>query len=285
MGSNCFTEMKKTNVSISKYLLLAAVLSAVVFSCSKKTDLPPEVVVPPQPQPPSQPLTYQLVWADEFDSSAINTANWNFETGGGGWGNNEKQYYQEANATVSGGNLVITARKQTVNNHSYTSARMTTQDKRMFLYGKIEARMKVPLAQGLWPAFWTLGTNFKTVGWPKCGEIDIMEHINTENLIYGYMHWDNNGHASYGGKTTTTPAEYHVYAIEWDSGSIRWYLDGVLYHEANIANNVNGTSEFHAPFFIILNMAVGGNWPGQTIDDSKLPASFHVDYVRVYQLK
>lgn len=277
--------MKKTNHPICKYFLVIAILPAVVFSCRKKADPPPPVIVQPQPQPPAGPLTYQLVWADEFDSTAINTANWNFETGGGGWGNNEKQFYQEANATVSGGNLVITAKKQVVNANQYTSARLTTQNKRIFTYGKIEARMKIPMVQGLWPAFWTLGANFSTIGWPKCGEIDIMEHINTEDLVYGYMHWDNNGHSSYGGKTNTTPAEYHVYAIEWDSGSIRWYLDGVLYHQANISYNINGTNEFHEPFFIILNLAVGGNWPGQTIDDSKLPAAFYVDYVRVYQLK
>lgn len=224
-----------------------------------------------------------LVWSDEFNGTSVNTSNWTFETGGGGWGNNEKQYYQAANATVANGNLVITAKKQTVGSNLYTSARLKTAGKREFTYGKIEARIKLPLGQGLWPAFWMLGANIGTVGWPKCGETDIMEHINTENKTYGTIHWYNNGNASYGGNTTTTPSSYHVYAVEWDRAAIRWYVDGVKFHEANILNSINGTDEFHKPFFILLNMAVGGNWPGQTIDDSKLPASMYVDYVRVYQ--
>src|SRR5215210_6759587 len=164
-----------------------------------------------------------LVWSDEFDGTAVNTANWGYDIGGGGWGNNEKEYYQAANATVANGNLVITAKKQRMKGNAYTSARLKTQGKKEFTYGKIEARIKLPLGQGLWPAFWMLGANINTVSWPKCGETDIMEHINTENTIYGTIHWDNNGYASYGGNTTTTPADYHIYAVEWDSAAIRWY--------------------------------------------------------------
>lgn len=224
-----------------------------------------------------------LVWSDEFDGTAVNTANWAYDLGGGGWGNNEQEYYQAANATVANGNLVITAKKQRVKANSYTSARLKTQGKHEFTYGRIEARIKLPLGQGLWPAFWMLGANINTVSWPGCGETDIMEHINTENTIYGTIHWDNNGHASYGGNTTTTPSDYHVYAVEWNATSIRWYVDSVQYLTADITNGINGTEEFQKPFFILLNLAVGGNWPGQTIDDSKLPASMYVDYVRVYQ--
>lgn len=224
-----------------------------------------------------------LVWAEEFDGNSVNSSNWGYDLGGGGWGNNEKEYYQAANATVTNGNLVITAKKQRVKSNAYTSARLKTQGKREFTYGRVEARIKLPMGQGLWPAFWMLGANISSVSWPACGEMDIMEHINTENKIYATIHWNNNGYASYGGNTTSTPADYHVYAIDWDAASIRWYIDGVQYHEANILNNINGTEEFHKPFFIILNFAVGGNWPGQTIDESKLPANMFVDYVRVYQ--
>ncbi|MBD0286991.1 MAG: glycoside hydrolase family 16 protein [Flavisolibacter sp.] len=224
-----------------------------------------------------------LVWADEFNGTSVNKANWGYDLGGGGWGNNEKEYYQAANATVANGNLVITAKKQRVKGYAYTSARLKTQGKQEFTYGRIEARIKLPMGQGLWPAFWMLGANINTVSWPACGEIDIMEHINVENTIYGTIHWDNNGHASYGGNTTTTPADYHIYAVEWDAASIRWYVDNTLYATANIQNGINGTEEFQKPFFILLNLAVGGNWPGQTIDNSKLPASMYVDYVRVYQ--
>jgi beta-glucanase (GH16 family) len=230
-------------------------------------------------------LTYQLVWSDEFNGASVNTTNWSFETGAGGWGNNEQEYYRSQNATVSNGNLVITAKRESFGGANYTSARLKTQGKRQFTYGRIEARIKLPLGQGLWPAFWMLGSNIGSAGWPKCGETDIMEHINTSNTIYGTIHWDNNGHAQYGGNTNTTPASYHVYSVEWTSSSIKWFVDGVKYVEANILNNINGTDEFHRSFFILLNMAVGGNWPGQTIDNSKLPASMYVDYVRVYQLR
>lgn len=277
--------MKPSNYLAGGALLLG--LTAFVTSCKK--ELAPAgpadaATTTARSQAAATAVNYQLVWADEFDGTSVNTANWNFETGGGGWGNNEKQYYQASNATVSGGNLVITAKKQRVKANQYTSARMTTQNKQNFKYGKIEARIKVPLVQGLWPAFWGLGSNHPQVGWPKCGEIDIFEHINTGPDVHGTMHWDyNNTHASYGGSTNTTPADYHVYAVEWDASFIRWYVDGVQYHVADITNSINSTEEFHNPFFLILNMAVGGNWPGQTIDDSKLPASMYVDYVRVYQ--
>jgi beta-glucanase (GH16 family) len=160
-------------------------------------------------------VTYNLVWSDEFNGTTVNSANWNFEKGGGGWGNNERQYYQVSNAAVTNGNLVITAKKQRVKGYAYTSARMTTQAKREFTYGKIEARIMLPMGQGLWPAFWMLGANINTLGWPACGETDIMEHINTEDRTYATIHWDNNGHASYGGNIITTPANFHIYAVEW----------------------------------------------------------------------
>lgn len=230
-------------------------------------------------------LSYQLQWSDEFDGNTINTANWSFENGGGGWGNNEQQYYQPSNATVSNGNLVITARKQSIGGLPYTSARMITKGKREFKYGKIEARMKLPQGQGQWPAFWMLGANIDAVQWPKCGEIDIMENTNTSNAVLGTIHWFNNGYTYYGGNVNTTPTDYHVYAVEWTPTAITWFVDGVQFHTANITNSINGTDEFHNPFFIILNLAVGGNLPGQNIDESRLPANLLVDYVRVYQLK
>lgn len=226
---------------------------------------------------------YQTVWSDEFNGSTVDTANWNFETGGKGWGNHEQEYYQAANATVANGNLVITVKQEDVQSNHFTSSRMTTKGKHEFLYGKIEARIKIPVGQGLWPAFWMLGANIDKVGWPASGETDIMEHINTDSLLYGTLHWDNNGHMQKGDTLVFTPSDYHVYAVEWDSASIRWYLDGMKYHEVDIHNNVNGTDEFHKPSFILLNFAIGGDWPGQVIDKSKLPAKMYVDYVRVYK--
>ncbi len=256
--------------------------SICLFSFCKKSTEQNTVTVPPV-QNPADTSTYQLVWSDEFNNASIDTSVWNFETGGNGFGNNEQEYYQRANADIENGNLVITAKKETVGTNNYTSARLTTQGKKDFLYGRIEARIKLPVGQGFWPAFWMLGSNVNTVGWPACGETDIMEHINADSLIYGTIHWDNNGHVQDGDKTTTTPSEYHVYSVQWDEYSIKWYVDSIEYHVSDITKN--STDEFHQPFFILLNFAVGGNWPGQTINDALLPAKMYVDYVRVYQKK
>lgn len=252
-----------------------------LFSFCSKSNVSGSTNTPPPNPPPADTSTYKLVWSDEFNEASVNTSVWNFETGGNGWGNHEQEYYQANNATIENGNLVITAKKENVGSNGYTSSRMTTQGKKEFLYGKIEARIKLPVGQGFWPAFWMLGSNINTTGWPACGETDIMEHINTDSLIYGTLHWDNNGHVQDGDKTTSSPSAYHVYSIEWDSASIKWFIDSVQYHEVNIT--ANSTEEFHKPFFILLNFAVGGDWPGQTIDDSLLPAKMYVDYVRVYQ--
>lgn len=227
---------------------------------------------------------WQLVWNDEFNGTI--GPDWTFETGNGsgGWGNNELEYYQRANASVQNGALVITARREDVGGFRYTSARMKTQDLASFRYGRIEARMKLPAFKGAWPAFWMLGANLPQVGWPASGEIDVMEHVNDENRVYGTIHWSdaNNTYAQYGGNLATTVGDWHVYAVEWDANAIRWYVDGTKYHEANIQNSVNGTDEFHRPFFLLLNFAIGGNWPGFEVDESKLPATMSVDYVRVY---
>jgi beta-glucanase (GH16 family) len=233
----------------------------------------------------AQAQNWQLVWQDEFTNGI--SSDWVFETGNGsgGWGNSELEYYRAENATVENGQLVITAKQESFGGYNYTSTRMKTQGKKSWKYGKIEARIKMPAFQGIWPAFWMLGDNISSVGWPSCGELDIMEHINSENINYGTAHWsDPNGqHASYGGNTAVTVTDYHNYSIEWDANYIRWFVDGVKYHEIFIGGGINGTSEFQNNFFILLNMAVGGNWPGFTIDNNGFPAKMYVDYVRVYQ--
>ncbi|PKV50189.1 putative secreted protein (Por secretion system target) [Aquimarina sp. MAR_2010_214] len=228
---------------------------------------------------------WNLVWQDEFNNSI--SSDWVFETGNGssGWGNNELQYYRRENATVENGKLVITAKKENFGGHNYTSARMKTQGRKKFKYGKIEARIALPSGQGLWPAFWMLGSNITSVGWPACGEIDIMEHVNNAPDIHGTIHWKdhNNNYASYGGHTAANVTNYHVYSVEWNEKSITWFIDGNQYHITDISNGVNGTSEFHDNYFLLLNLAVGGNWPGFSVNNSKLPARMYVDYVRVYQ--
>ncbi|MDF2189098.1 carbohydrate-binding protein [Paraflavitalea sp. CAU 1676] len=236
-------------------------------------------------QQPLQAQSWQLVWQDEFTNGI--GPDWVFETGtgSGGWGNNEMQYYRTQNATVQNGQLVITARNESFGGKNYTSARMKTQGRRSWRYGRIEARIAMPAFQGVWPAFWMLGDNIGTAGWPACGEIDVMEHVNTESRTYGTIHWSdpNNNYASYGGNTAVGVTGFHTYAIEWTAASIKWFVDGVQFHEANILNGVNGTGEFHNNFFLILNMAIGGNWPGFTVNNGAMPANMYVDYVRVYQ--
>lgn len=233
----------------------------------------------------------QLVWSDEFNyTGSPDPQKWSFETGAGGWGNNELQYYTDrlSNAEVKNGNLVITARKESYQGSDYTSARMITYNSgNYWTYGRIEARMKLPYGQGIWPAFWMLGKSiFEGTSWPACGELDIMEMIgggDNDNTVHGTAHWDNNGHASYG-LSYTNPTkladDFHVYAIEWDSQKINWYFDNNLYCTLDITPVSLGA--FHQPFFIILNIAVGGNWPGSPDATTVFPQTMEVDYVRVY---
>jgi beta-glucanase (GH16 family) len=225
----------------------------------------------------------QLLWADEFNGTSVNTANWNYDIGAGGWGNAELEYYRSQNATVSGGYLNITARRESYGGAAYTSARMKTQGKKSWTYGWMESRIKMPKGKGLWPAFWMIGNNIGSVGWPKCGELDIMEHVNSEGAIVGSMHWDSNGHQLYNGTKAVDVGGWHNYQLNWNSTSLRWYVDGSLYLTGNIANNINGTEEFKLPFFFILNLAVGGVWPGSPDGSTVFPAVMQVDYVRVYQ--
>ncbi len=188
------------------------------------------------------------------------------------------------NATIQNGNLLIIAKKETYQGSDYTSARLITKDKQSWKYGKMEARIKIPKAQGLWPAFWMLGDNISTVGWPSCGEIDIMEHINSDDKIFGTMHWNTTSHAYYGGDTFINDVSlFHIYSVEWNSSKIKWFVDGKKYWEGDILNNINSSDELHNPFFLILNMAVGGNFPGNPTSNSIISDTLMVDYVRVYE--
>ena len=237
----------------------------------------------------SQAQYTNLVWSDEFNDATINKKNWVFETGNNnGWGNSELEYYtnRAENASIKNGNLQIIAKKESYGGKSYTSARMKTQGLQNFTYGKIEARIKCPVGQGIWPAFWMLGKNINDSGWgwPKCGEIDIMEHIDNSNYLNGTLHWDNNGHVSNGKTILCDVTKFHVYGMEWDENSIKLFLDGTKYLEQSIANNVSSTDEFHLPFFILLNLAVGGTWPGNPDATTQFPDTMFVDYVRVYGL-
>jgi len=234
----------------------------------------------------------ELVWSDEFDYTGLPDPNkWTFETGGN-WYNNELQYYRDGtnNAEVMNGKLVITAKEESFGGNDYTSARMITfQNGGYWQYGKVEARIKLPYGQGIWPAFWMLGKNFETVPWPACGEIDIMEMIgggDNDKTIHGTAHWEdyNSNHAYVGGSKTLSSGiyadDFHVFSMEWNAQQIKWFMDGIQYYSLDISSQ--DKSEFDAEFFIILNVAVGGDWPGNPDATTVFPQTMEIDYVRVY---
>ena len=174
----------------------------------------------------------------------------------------------------------------------YTSARMITKGKFSFTYGTVEARIALPVGKGIWPAFWMLGENIDAVSWPACGEIDIIETVNSENIVYGTNHWANGSeYTTYGNNTGNyrdqkfdlDVTQFHNYKFTWDEKYIRMFVDDFMYHEILIENNEGDTEEFHKPFFFILNVAVAGNWPGFEVDDSQFPNEMLVDYIRVTQ--
>ncbi|MBS0000433.1 MAG: family 16 glycosylhydrolase [Cyclobacteriaceae bacterium] len=235
-----------------------------------------------------------LVWGEEFNGPGIDTEAWTFELGDGcpdlcGWGNNELQDYtaEEENVRISNGKLVITALKED-NSQNYTSARMITRGNREFQYGRIDIRARLPYGQGIWPAIWMLGANIGQVGWPRCGEIDIMELVgHLPGVSHGTAHFDVGGWQSKGssyslsaGQTFTD--EFHVFSILWEKDNIKWYVDYQKFFELS-GETVGGTYPFNNPFFFILNIAVGGNWPGNPDGTTVFPQVMEIDYIRVFQ--
>ena len=248
---------------------------------------------------PTPSPTYQLVWSDEFsgaDGSAPDASKWAIQTGGNGWGNHELEYYtaRPQNVQVQGGNLVITAVKEDytgpdgVTQH-YTSARMQTKGLFSQTLGRFEARIKIPKGQGMWPAFWMLGNDIDTSGWPACGEIDIMENIGKEPAInHGSLHGPGyapgNVTAGYTIPTGALSDDFHLYAVEWEAQQVRFYVDSTLYATFTPSSLPQGSPwEFNKPFFLLLNVAVGGDWPGPPDGTTQFPQQMLVDYVRVYQ--
>jgi len=241
-----------------------------------------------------------LTWSDEFtqaDGTPPNPANWTYQIGGGGWGQNQLQYYTNRlkNAYIQNGNLVIEAYKETYTGpdgitRNYTSARLMTLYKFSQMYGRFEARIKIPYGQGLWPTFWMLGDNIDKVGWPACGEIDIMENIGKEPFtVHGTIHGPGYQRAGIGAAFTLPnnqhfSANYHIFAIDWRTNIVNFYVDGQLYETRTPSDLPSGgTWVFDHPFYIVLNVAVGGNWPGNADSTTVWPQKMLVDYVRVYQ--
>lgn len=238
---------------------------------------------------------WSLVWADEFsqpNGSSPDPAKWAMETEGGGWGNNELQYYtaRTNNARIENGQLIIEARQESFSGSNYTSARLKTQGKVSWLYGRMEARIKIPKTQGIWPAFWMLGTNITSVNWPNCGEIDIMENIGREpTQVHGTIHGPGYSGGGSIGRAYPSPGnaafgdDFHLYAIEWTTNQIKWFVDGVQFFGVNPASLPAGAAwVFNKPEYILLNVAVGGNWPGNPDGTTVFPQRMVVDYVRVY---
>jgi beta-glucanase (GH16 family) len=255
---------------------------------------------------------YTLAWSDEFNDYSLDESVWNYDTGNGtnGWGNNELEYYtsDEANIRVedfeingeSGTGLVIEALEESYGSYDYTSAKITTKDNFDFTYGKVEARIQLPVDEGnstgIWPAFWMLGSNIDEEGWPECGEIDIMELVGDEpDTIYCNLHYDYDGDHVWTGDWSDENMytldsgdfgdEFHTFGIEWEEGEVSWLLDDEVYYtQTSWCSSLDGeNAPFDRDFYIILNLAVGGDWPGSPDSDTTFPKTMTVDYVRVYQ--
>ena len=281
--------MQTTRIRFLLLCTLIVVISRAITSFSQNPEAPPTS------------NGWTLVWSDEFngpDGSSVDRTKWVVETGGEGWGNQELEYYTDRseNASVHDGNLAIRALPEKYTGpdgvkRNYTSARLKTFGKFSQTYGRFEARIKVPYGQGMWPAFWMLGDDIEKVGWPACGEIDIMENIGKEPaIIHGSIH----GPGYVGGTGIEAPYplpgkqrfadDFHVFAIEWDPDSVSFFVDKDLYVRRTRADLQPGWKwVFDKPFFLILNLAVGGDWPGNPDSTSVFPQTMLVDYVRVYQ--
>lgn len=286
---------KLTSLRIAIFAILLAAIPVLVSVCSAEED-------------------YKLIWSDEFNDpngAGINASKWNFDNGNGdgGWGNGESQNYtnRTANAYIENGSLIIAALKENYGAQNYTSARIHTYRKFNLTYGKVEMRAKLPFGQGVWPAFWMLGDNIDQVGWPCCGEIDIMEFVGKNpNRIRGSIHGpcsfsqncskDKCDYNQYGigsdyVKESGFSDAYHNYSIEWEPNEIRWYFDDekLPYQTRNPSNIINETTGQQYPwvfdhdFRIILNLAIGGNWPGEPDNSTIFPQKYYIDYVRVYK--
>ncbi len=280
--------MKKIN----KYFFAFLIIPTTFFSCTQKKDIPE---IKPAEQVIEKNWLFEAtpIWQDEFNTgSAPDATKWTFETGGNGWGNNELQYYTSGvNSSISGGNLVISAKKETLLGRDFTSSRMITKGKGDWLYGRFEVKAKIPKGRGTWPAIWMLSSDNAYGNWPGSGEIDIMEHVGYDvNKIHCSVHTSAFNHTRGTQKTSTkvigdATEAFHIYRVDWTPYAVRGYIDGISYFEF-LNNNTGFTAwPFNKPFHLLLNVAVGGNWGGvQGVDNNAFPTAMEVDYVRVYKM-
>lgn len=267
-------------------LLILEILFFAVLPACKSIDIDPSTGSPPR----------KLVWSDEFNKAGLpDSTKWAYEVGGNGWGNNELEYYtsrRPENARIENGKLIIEARKEAYSGRDYTSARLFTKGKKEWKYGRIEALAKLPTGRGTWPAIWMLGDAVSTAGWPRGGEIDIMEHVGfDEGVVHGTVHTEAYNHVKQtqkGQQITVNDATkaFHLYAIEWTADKIDFFVDDQKYYtvEKTVLGSDVAQWPFDQPFYLLLNLAVGGGWGGQKgVDESIWPQRMEVDYVRVYQ--
>ena len=304
-----------------RYVLLLATAFA-VSACGGgggggTSNVPPVVDPPPAPPPPvnvnisnpsltiarntavTQGSSLNLVWSDEFDGAQLDPEVWFFESGDGsqygipGWGNNELQWYLPDSAELNNGLLIITAREESQSGRDYTSARLNTRDRFALLYGRVEARIRLPGGKGLWPAFWLLPQDSVYGTWAASGEIDVMEAVNLGasggNTVYGTIHYGGEfpNNLSTGNQysvASDATMDFHDYALEWDETEMRWYVDDVLYATQNTWSTTSADfpAPFDQPFYVLFNVAVGGNFPGSPDSSTEFPSTMEVDYVRVY---
>ena len=258
-------------------------------------DLNAEVIIPDSGySTPTEYAGMELIWSDEFSESELNETFWTYEIGNGynGWGNNELQFYRRENTFIKDGNLVIQAREENFNGFSYTSSRLITKDKFEFKFGRVDIRAVLPEGKGIWPALWTLGENISSVGWPRCGEMDIMELVgHRPSTVHATVHYANsngnrilNGSEIHlnGGKKFSQ--DFHVFSMVWEEDRVDFFMDDIKYH--SITRNSLGVQNpypFNNEFFFIFNVAVGGDWPGSPNSSTMFPQNMIVDYIRVFQ--
>ena len=239
---------------------------------------------------------YRLKWADEFNGTALNLKNWSFENGDGcpticGWGNNELEYYRPENTSFKNGKMIIEAKKEAYGNKNFTSSKMVTRNKKVFKFGRIDFRAKLPQGQGIWPAFWMLPQHSVFGKWPQSGEIDIMELIGKDpSKNYGTLHFGPGPGSTQLGKNIGLPTgifndEFHVFSLEWNENEITWFLDGKSFSTFSKKDFGEINYPFNEDFFLIINLALGGNWPGNPDINIYKNQLLVVDYVRVFEKK
>ena len=281
------------NIVVRFFMLSILCMLCLMVNCSSDGDNPTAPTDPTDTIP-----GWNLVWSDEFNEPNIDLTRWEHEVNGEGGGNNELQYYtdRELNSLIDDGKLVIRALKETYTGpdgtREYTSARLRTKNKGDWKYGRFEMRVKLPIGQGLWPAIWMLPTDWVYGGWAASGEIDIMELVGHDPVrVYGTLHyggeWPNNVQSgdSYSLSTGSFTSTFHTFALEWEENEFRWYVDGMLYQTQNswFSEGEPYPAPFNQRFHILLNVAVGGNWPGNPDQTTTFPQTMIVDYVRVYE--